>query len=116
MEDADKLDLSASSGSITVNANRVNEFKSVTSSGDNVFRFKETPSTTDISASSGEVTIYLPKDADLDANLKPSSGKLFYDLEFKKDGDSYVSGKGSNQMKVHTSSGDINIKKLNSEE
>ncbi len=110
IDNADKADVHASSGKIVINAGNIRDFKSETSSGDNEFHFTEAPDISDIGVSSGDVTIFLPVNAGLTADLSVSSGVLLYDLPFAKSGDRYVCGDGKNQMKVHTSSGDLSIK------
>ena len=112
MDSAEKMSASASSGCVTVDAGSVKEFKARMSSGDGQFSFRDVPENMDIEASSGNVTIYLPEAADLTADFDVTSGKVNYEQAFAKEGDTYVCGSGQNQMKVHTSSGDINVKKL----
>ncbi len=113
VESADKLSTEVSSGKINVKTGKVNEFKSKASSGSCEFTFDEVPASSNIEASSGDVTIYLPENADISATFKHSSGDLDYsDIAFTKDGNNYVSGNGSNKLSVETSSGDITIKKL----
>ena len=111
MQDVTYLTSSASSGNITLSANKINDFSSRTSSGINEFHFAETPENTNIHSSSGKVTIYLPENADLTADLDSSADDVYFDLPFEKTSDSFICGNGSNKMKVHTSSGDIYIKK-----
>ena len=109
MEKAAKLSTSVSSGKTNVSAKYAKEFKAVSTSGDCSFAFETAPAVTDVHGSSSDVTISVPKTSGITADLKVSSGKLYYDLPFSKNGDAYVSGDGANQMKVVTSSGDINI-------
>ena len=112
MDTVDSLNASASSGKLILNAKKIKELSTVTSSGKNEFRLSEAPEESDISASSGDVTIYLPEELNLTADISVSSGKLFYEQKFSKDGKTYVCGNGSNKMKINTSSGDIDIKAL----
>ena len=114
-EKVERLTIGASSGSITVNADAIKSFKAESSSGDCSFRFANTPESMDVSASSGNVTAYLPEKADLTADVTISSGKFFYELPFSKTGDLYVCGSGANKLKVHTSLGDINLKMIKAE-
>ena len=115
MENAEKVSISASSGNVKIAANEIKDFHSKISSGTGEYRFVKVPGKTDISQSSGDVTLYLPKDADLTGDFHLSSGKLFYELAFAKNGDSYVCGTGANQMKVHVSSGNVDIKATSAE-
>ena len=112
MENAGRVFTHASSGDTKITAKSVKEFKAEASSGKGEYRFAEVPGNTDIEVSSGDVTIYLPKDADLTADFETSSGKLSYDLAFAKKGDQYVCGEGTNKMKVETSSGNLTIKAI----
>ena len=110
MENAGRVNTHASSGDTKISAKSIKEFKAEASSGKEELRFAEVPGNTDIEVSSGDVTIYLPKDADLTADFETSSGKLSYELSFAKKGDQYVCGEGTNRMKVETSSGNITVK------
>ena len=116
MDTVDSLNASASSGKLILNAKKIKELSTVTSSGKNEFRLSEAPEKSDISASSGDVTIYLPEELNLTADISVSSGKLFYEQKFSKDGKTYVCGNGSDKMKINTSSGDIDIKTLGKED
>lgn len=115
LENAGKLNISVSSGTVTVNANDVKEVKSKVSSGSSEYRFAVAPANTDIDSSSGDVTIYLPEQIDLTAEFSVSSGKTNYDQAFSKNGKQYVCGTGANQMKVHVSSGNVDVKVLDAE-
>lgn len=110
MENAGRVSTHASSGDTKITAKSIKEFKAEASSGKGEYHFTEVPGTTDIEGSSGNVTIYLPMEADLTADFETSSGKLSYELSFAKKGEQYVCGEGTNRMKVETSSGDITIK------
>jgi DUF4097 and DUF4098 domain-containing protein YvlB len=112
IESADKVDVAVSSGKIKINALDITEINSKTSSGDSVYTFTKTPVTSNLKASSGDITINLPKDADLSADLDTSSGDVSYELAFAKNGDNYVCGSGANKLTAHTSSGDVEVKAL----
>ena len=98
-ESADKINVSASSGSIYLKGNSVNDFNQL-------------PKSASLSASSGNINIYIPKDADLTLTAKKSSGDMSTEHAFTKDGDTYVSGSGTNKMNVSVTSGDIMIKDI----
>ena len=116
IENASKTDASVSSGKLNITANNINDIKAVSSSGDSKFSFGVAPELAEITASSGDVMVFVPEDSDLKVNAKHSSGDFDYDLPFTKDGDSYVCGKATNIMKITTSSGDASINKLASGE
>ena len=111
IEQAAKLDAQTSSGRITVNANSIKEVKLVSSSGSQELKVAQSPVSTDLEASSGDVTVYLPENVDVTASFDTSSGDLYYEQSFAKNGDSYVCGNGANHMTIETSSGDITIRK-----
>ena len=112
MQDATNLSTRASSGDITIKAGEVKEFKSETSSGYNELKFDSVPAVSYIEASSGNVTVYLPKDSDLTLDMDPDEDDLSYDLAFSKNGNEYITGDGSNKMKIEISSGEVNLKAL----
>ncbi len=111
-ESADKAELTASSGNITVKADSIVTFKSESSSGDGDISFIKLPEMSDIRATSGDVTIFIPKDADLTAQITTSSGDLYSEIGFSKNNENYVCGNGTNRMKVETSSGNVYMKTL----
>lgn len=111
-ESVDKINVSASSGSIYLKGNSVNDFKSEVTSGNGDYTFNQLPKGASLSASSGNINIYIPKDADLTLTAKKSSGDMSTEHAFTKDGDTYVSGSGTNKMNVSVTSGDIMIKDI----
>ena len=111
-ENADKADLKASSGNITARADSIISFKSESSSGSGDFTFLKLPELSNIEASSGDITIYIPKDADLSAQISTSSGDLYSEIEFSKNDENYICGNGTNRMKIETSSGNVYVKTL----
>ena len=110
MENANKVDLHSSSGKVWVFAKQIKELQSRVSSGTGEYHFTQAPEKSDISHSSGSVTLYLPKDADLTGDFSTSSGRVFSEIAFAKKDNDYVCGSGANQMKVHVSSGNIEVK------
>lgn len=111
-EKVGKLDVDSSSGKISVASDGAKVFKSHSSSGKGEFKFAEVPETAEMEASSGDITVYLPEDANVTAEFDVSSGDITYELPFSKSGGKYVSGDGSRKLTVETSSGDITVKKL----
>ena len=77
-----------------------------------VLRFLNLPELSEIEVTSGDITVYIPQDADLTAQIETSSGDLYSDIEFTKNEDSYTCGNGKNRMKIDTSSGDVSLKTL----
>lgn len=115
MKNANKVNLHSSSGKVLASAGQIKEFQSKVSSGAGEYHFAQVPEKSDISHSSGTVTLYLPKDADLTGDFSTSSGKVFSEIAFAKKDNDYVCGSGANQMKVHVSSGNIEVKAADEE-
>ncbi|MBR3525039.1 MAG: DUF4097 family beta strand repeat protein [Lachnospiraceae bacterium] len=111
-EAADKTDLKATSGNITVTADSITSLRSDATSGNGSFRFLNLPELSEIEVTSGDITVYIPQDADLTAQIETSSGDLYSDIEFTKNEDSYTCGNGKKRMKIDTSSGDVSLKTL----
>ena len=112
VENVETMKNNASSGNIKVAGDFIKKLTSDSSSGNAEYSLKTAPESSNISASSGNVNLNIPVDSDLKASLDVSSGKINYDLPFTKDDNSYVCGKGTNKMSIDTSSGNININKL----
>ncbi|MBE5863794.1 MAG: DUF4097 domain-containing protein [Lachnospiraceae bacterium] len=115
MKNANKVDLHSSSGKVFVSAGQIKEFQSKVSSGAGEYHFTQEPEKSEISHSSGTVTLYLPKDADLTGDFTTSSGKVFSEIAFAKKDNDYVCGSGENYMKVHVSAGNIEVKAADEE-
>ena len=109
LETVDKLKVSAASGDIKVNGEDVKDVDSDTASGKNEYHLAKEPENTSIHSASGDVKIYLPENADIKADFDTASGEISFKIEHEKDGSEYISGKGSNKLKVDTASGDIAV-------
>ena len=112
LDKVSKMDVHVSSGKINVNANNIEELKSKASSGHCDFKFQTAPKTSDIDVSSGGISVSMPEDSDVAIEVKISSGKFNSDIPFTKDGKTYTAGSGANTMKLHSSSGDVDIRKI----
>ncbi len=108
-ENADKITVSAASGNIDIYALDAKEVESATSSGETNVSFARVPKTSNISGTSGDITIYLPENPDVTASFKATTGDITYKQAFTKSEGIYVCGNGSNEMNAHTVSGDISI-------
>lgn len=127
--ESDKIAADASSGDITITADKVKEIKTDTSSGkvkinvgeadtvstnsssgDAELQFGKMPGSLNMDTSSGDITLCVPKDAGFTANYDTASGSFDSDLKFSKKGDSYIFGDGTNKVDIDTSSGDVTIK------
>ena len=96
---------------IEVNAVDLKEITAESSSGLGSFSFQKMPERAKLSASSGDITVSLPEDADFTAHIDTSSGDFSYDLPLSKSEDGYVCGNGTNTVTINTSSGDIQLLK-----
>ena len=112
VDQVSQMDVHVSSGKINIEANNIVDLISKASSGHSDFKLKTAPKTSDIDVSSGGVSVSIPEDSDITVNVSISSGEFNYDLPFTKDGKTYVNGNGSSQMKIHSSSGDVDFFKI----
>ncbi|MBR5381540.1 MAG: DUF4097 family beta strand repeat protein [Oscillospiraceae bacterium] len=101
---------SASSGSVDITAKSVGTLDAGTSSGTVTLSLDSAPVEGEIDTSSGNVTLRLPESADLTLDIDTASGDVDWDLPLKRNGDAYVLGSGSGQLRIETSSGDITIR------
>ncbi|MBO4681426.1 MAG: DUF4097 family beta strand repeat protein [Clostridiales bacterium] len=107
-----KMDVHVSSGKINITANNIEELTSKASSGHCNYEFQTAPKTSDINVSSGGITVSMPEDSDVKVEVRISSGKFNSEIPFTKDGKTYTAGNGTNTMKLHSSSGDVDIRKV----
>ncbi len=103
------IDVDTSSGKINIDVKEADKVAADASSGDMKFQFENVPKKLRVDASSGDVTICVPKDADFEAEVDTSSGEFYSELALSRDGDTYTAGSGSNSISIDTSSGDVNI-------
>ena len=108
----DKMYVHVSSGKIYVEGNDIADLTSKASSGHCDFKLKNAPMTADINSSSGGVSVYVPENSDVTVNVSIASGEFNYDLPFAKNGKTYVAGNGTSDMKIHSSSGDVDFMKI----
>lgn len=109
LENANELNASAGSGGIGVNAVDLKKITTETSSGSGSYSFSKMPESVNLTASSGNITVSVPKEAAFLAQIDTSSGDFSYDLPLSKNEDGYVCGDGTNKMSIETSSGDIKL-------
>ena len=127
--ESDKIEADASSGDITITADKVKEIKTDTSSGkvkinvgeadtvstnsssgDAELRLAKMPGSLSMDSSSGDITLCVPNDAGFTVDFDTASGSFDSDLKFSKKGDSCIFGDGTNKVNIDTSSGDVEIK------
>lgn len=107
-----KMDIHVSSGKINISAGNIEELTSKASSGHCNYEFQTAPKISDIDVSSGGISVSMPEDSDVKVEVRISSGKFNSDIPFTKDGKTYTAGSGSSTMKLHSSSGDVDIRKV----
>ncbi len=109
-EDAGEIVTETSSGDQNIKAAKANRFSAEASSGGVEARLGAMPSDLKIDTSSGDLELYLPKDADFKGTIETSSGEIKSELAMSNDGSSYACGAGTNSLSIKTSSGDISVK------
>ena len=111
--ESNSMVIDASEGNVKVDAQKVKEFEVDASEGNCELRFAEAPAKTSVDASEGDVTLYLPDNSDITAELNISEGDFNSELPFIKKGDKYICGNGTNKMMIDASEGNVNVKKYN---
>lgn len=111
---AGDADVSLVSGSVTFTGSfgsfegeSVSGGFTLTPSGEN------TLSKIDIDTTSGDVTVFLPADTAFSAEMDSVSGDFDCAFPTVHRGDTYISGENGAEMKFHTISGDVSIRKVN---
>ena len=104
------MSFDSSSGKVSADVEKSESVEGDSSSGNYKLWFKQVPSETEIDTSSGDITLYLPKDSDFKIDFDTSSGDFDSEHNLKKDGHTYTSGSGSNKFNIDTSSGDVTVK------
>lgn len=110
-EKVSKLRLDTSSGKVESDIKECADVRADTSSGDVTLEFGNVPDKSSIDTSSGDVKIFLPKEAEFTAEVDTSSGEFYTDFSCTSKGDSHVCGDGSGKFSIDTSSGDIEFRK-----
>lgn len=110
-ENVGNFKIHSTSGNISFEGSDVDNFASDSTSGDGKYTFESVPETINIESTSGNDTLYLPEDAGFTADFNCTSGDINYDFPLSKQGDTYVNGNGESQIRVETTSGNINVLK-----
>ena len=108
-ETAGSVDCGSSSGKISITASEAKNIKASASSGSVTASLSAMPESIKISTSSGSVDLTLPENADFSADIDTATGGIDTGIPMKKKGDTYISGSGSNEIEIDTSSGDITL-------
>ena len=127
MEIEKKAVISSTSGDIRATVKQTDEFKATSTSGDihavignaketaigstsgKVIADISTVQTLDIHTTSGGVTAYLPQTPGFTAQIETASGRFESQLALTKQGNTYIAGDGSGMVKIHTTSGNIQL-------
>ena len=112
VENANKIKMSQTSGDVNFEGNDIKDFDYDVTSGDGNFKFGKAPETSSFTGTSSDITIYIPSDSDLTADVDITSGDFDYELGFEKKDGKYIAGSGANKMSIDTTSGDIEINQL----
>ena len=105
-----ELNTDSSSGKMELDIASADRITTECSSGDVELRLGAMPSETIMDASSGDITLWIPKDAGFTAEVDTASGSFDSEVAFTKKGDTYVFGSGDSKLDIDTSSGDVTIK------
>ena len=108
-EKVGELEAEATSGDIELRVQEAGSVDTETTSGRAVLHLDTMPASTDIEATSGDIKVYVPEDADFTADIDTSSGDFDSNFALSKDGSSYTRGKGINKLSIETTSGDIKL-------
>ncbi|NLE13854.1 MAG: DUF4097 domain-containing protein [Clostridiales bacterium] len=114
-----ELVIKSISGDVQISAPRVADVSAESISGDQMFMLNDPPGKLKASSVSGNVTIALPDTADFDLTFKTLSGKLTSELSSKVEGGMHRFGSGAakdgGEFVVSTTSGDLEIRDIDSE-
>ena len=109
-ETVKNLSVKSTSGVQDISTQQSDSVSAASTSGDETLHLKTVPASVDVSATSGKVSLFVPKNADFKAEVDMTSGSFDSDISLKKDGKQYTAGSGKNQMKIDTTSGNVAIK------
>ena len=101
----------ATSGTVSVEIARAGNLKIGTTSGNITARAEEFDKT-DIGSTSGTITVFLRDMPGFTAKVETTSGRFEYELPLSKQASAYICGDGSKDVHLHTTSGNIWLKKL----
>lgn len=109
-ETVGELKTHTTSGDVNVTAQKTDSVISSSVSGAETMHFSAMPASADINATSGRISLFVPKNADFRASVNTVSGGFDSDLSLTKNGKTYTAGSGENQLKIDTTSGSVVIK------
>ena len=107
-DEVGEVSIDTASGKIDVNLGRVDR-TSVESASGKIKVMAVSVDSLSAKATSGDVTLLLPDDSDFTANISTTSGEFESDFALKKDGSTYICGRGSADIDIETTSGDVSI-------
>lgn len=104
------MSVNSTSGTTDISTQQSDSVSVTSTSGAETLHLKTMPASVDVSATSGNISLFVPKNADFKATAETTSGKFDSDIALKKDGMQYTAGSGTNQLKITTTSGNITLK------
>ena len=105
---AAEMSIGSTSGNVLMEIGEAEKVKIETTSGDITAGLISIDSLT-VHSTSGDVSLSLPEDPGFSAKLKTASGSVSYDLPLSKQGTAYVCGNGAGTLDVSTTSGNITL-------
>ena len=110
VEQTARIKLSSTSGGISVAARQAGDCKVGSTSG-NIYIALDSFTALDAGATSGSVTCSLPEQPGFTAEIGTTSGTVDYTLPLTHNGEAYVCGDGSLQVKIGTTSGNVHLER-----
>jgi DUF4097 and DUF4098 domain-containing protein YvlB len=106
-----EMELDVATGSIDFSPTSCRNFDVIAGSGDVTIVLEETPNSGSFDVASGDMTVYLPVDANFTLALEVILGKFTTDFENTKEGNYYTIGEGTSRFDVRAASGNVKIYK-----
>lgn len=107
----ENLEFNSVSGSVSLEAETVDHAAFETTSGSVMLTIEESPQTLDHRSVSGGITVTLPETTSFMLEFKTVSGSFYCDIPHTTRGETYIVGSGGKRYTVHTTSGNVIIRK-----
>ncbi len=102
--------IDTASGDITMNLDETDKVSVDTASGNITLDFAASPDNCSIETASGDVMVFLPKDASFKLNFDTASGDFDCDFPTVRKNKTYTCGNGDAIFEIDTASGDVTFK------
>ena len=108
----ESVDVEVASGTFNLNAQIANDFQLEIASGNaDIACVDAAPHAMDVSVASGNVTLVMPSDAGITANVDKMSGRFDFNMpDSHTYDDSFICGDGSCKLNVDMASGNVTVK------